>query len=85
MLDHVLRTARISHGGGLVLRGEPGIGKSALLDYAAERAEGMLVLRAVGVEAESTFAYAALHQLLLPIVHGIGELPGPQERCRADD
>jgi DNA-binding CsgD family transcriptional regulator len=77
-LEEMLARARDHQGTGLVVRGEPGIGKSALLGYAAERAAGLRVLRAVGVEAESTLAYAALHQLLLPILDRLDALPEPQ-------
>jgi len=62
----------------LVLRGEAGIGKSALLDYAAERAEGCRVLRATGVEWEMELPFAALHQLCAGLLHGRERLPAPQ-------
>ena len=77
-IDGLLRNAREQRGAGLVIRGEPGIGKSALLEYAAGQAGGMLVLRATGVEAESALAYAALHQLLHPVLRHLGALPEPQ-------
>ena len=54
--------------GALVLRGEAGIGKSALLDYAIAQAEGFRVLRALGVSSEAEIAFAGLHQLLRPIM-----------------
>ncbi|HEX2034700.1 MAG TPA: ATP-binding protein, partial [Chloroflexota bacterium] len=77
-IDRLLARARAGEGGGLVLRGEPGIGKSALVTYAAERAGGMRLLRAAGVEAESTLAYATLHRLLRPVLGWTSRLPGPQ-------
>jgi DNA-binding NarL/FixJ family response regulator len=77
-IDALLDGARDGHGGGLALRGEPGIGKTALLEYAAGRAGGMRVLRTVGVEPESDLAYATLHRLLLPVLDGIDKLPSPQ-------
>jgi DNA-binding CsgD family transcriptional regulator len=77
-IDETLRQARGQQGAGLVIRGEPGIGKSALLEYAAGQAKDMLILRATGVEAESTLAYAALHQLLLPVLAHVDTLPEPQ-------
>ncbi len=79
-IDRLLEAARAGGGGGLVLRGEPGIGKSALLDAAAARAAdaGMRVLRAVGVEGEASLGYAALHQLLLPALDRLDALPAPQ-------
>src|SRR5690242_14106002 len=70
--------------GSLLLSGEPGTGKSALLAAAADRASGTgdeggaRVLRAQGVESESELAFAALHQLLLPVLDRLGRLPEPQ-------
>jgi DNA-binding CsgD family transcriptional regulator len=60
------------------LRGEPGVGKTALLDYAAGRANGARVLRATGIETESELAFAGLHQLLGTDVERIDSLPAPQ-------
>src|SRR5262245_7983943 len=77
-IDGVLAGARGGRGGGLLLRGEPGAGKSALLDAAAERAGGMTVLGAAGAEAEAALAYAALHQLLRPVLGRVDGLPEPQ-------
>jgi len=67
-------------GGALVVRGEAGIGKSALLAAASRRAtdSGMLVLGATGVQAEAQLPFAGLHQLLRPILAGGQELPAPQ-------
>ncbi|MFJ7278217.1 AAA family ATPase [Kitasatospora sp. NPDC098663] len=69
---------RAAEGQPLVLRGETGVGKSALLDYAAELAsrEGHLVVRATGVEAESQLPYAGLHQLLCPLLPDAAEPDG---------
>jgi DNA-binding CsgD family transcriptional regulator len=80
-IDRMLERTRAGEGGGLVLRGEPGIGKSVLLSYAAERADGMRVLRAVGVEAESILAFATLYRLLRPVLDRAQELPEPQARA----
>ena len=80
-IDRMLERTRAGEGGGLVLRGEPGIGKSVLLSYAAERADGMRVLRAVGVEAESMLAFATLYRLLRPVLDRAQELPEPQARA----
>jgi hypothetical protein len=77
-IEALLERAR---GGGLVLRGEPGIGKSTLLGYAAERASGMRVLHTVGVEPESDLGHATLHRLLLPVLDSIHQLPEPQARA----
>jgi DNA-binding CsgD family transcriptional regulator len=67
-------------GAALVVRGEPGIGKSALLRAASDRAvaNGMTSLRATGIQSETALAFAGLHQLLLPVIDGIEDLPGPQ-------
>ncbi|WP_165960137.1 ATP-binding protein, partial [Nonomuraea longispora] len=81
LLDSLLRRAAEGRGGGVVLHGEPGIGKTALLSYAEERASGFQVLRAVGVEPEADLAYASLHQLLMPALGSVGELPGPQAQA----
>ncbi len=62
----------------LVVRGEPGIGKSALLSYARQQAPPMLVLSASGAEAESDLAFAGLHELLRPVLSYLGEIPGTQ-------
>src|SRR5262249_5632216 len=64
--------------GTLVLRGEPGIGKSALLEYAAARAGGCEVVRATGVESGMELPFAALHQICLPFLDHVDRLPGPQ-------
>jgi DNA-binding CsgD family transcriptional regulator len=62
----------------LVLRGEAGIGKSALLDYLSDRAPDCWVARASGIEAEMELPYAGLHQLLGPFLNDLDHLPGPQ-------
>ena len=77
-LDAVLQRARAGQGGALVLRGEAGIGKTALLDYAIESAPDLRVLRAAGVESEAELASAALHQLCAPLLDRLERLPGPQ-------
>jgi DNA-binding CsgD family transcriptional regulator len=81
LLEALLRRACEGHGGGVVLHGEPGIGKTALLSYAEEHATGFQVLRAVGVAPEADLAYATLHQLLLPALGLVDELPGPQAQA----
>ena len=65
----------------LVVRGDAGVGKSALLDNMARRATNVSVLRAVGVESEMELAFAALHQLCLPLLDRLPHLPEPQ--CEA--
>jgi DNA-binding NarL/FixJ family response regulator len=80
-IDRLLAAARDGRGGALAVSGDPGIGKSALLAYAGQRAEGLRVLHAVGVEGESRLAYAALHQLLRPLLGRAERLPAPQARA----
>ena len=65
----------------LVVRGEPGVGKSALLEYLAGRAAGCRVVRAAGVESEMELAFAGLHQLLAPALDRIDRLPEPQREA----
>lgn len=62
----------------LVLRGEAGIGKTALLEFVAECAQGFKTARAAGVESEMELAFAALHQLCAPLLDYLDELPAPQ-------
>ncbi|WP_433436520.1 AAA family ATPase [Nonomuraea sp. CA-141351] len=81
LLESLLMHASQGRGGGVILQGEPGIGKSALLSCAEERAVGFRVLRAVGAEPESDLAYATLHQLLLPVLGQVDGLPGPQAQA----
>jgi DNA-binding CsgD family transcriptional regulator len=70
--------ARASRGAALVLRGLPGVGKSALIDDAVSTAEGLLVLRTSGIESESPLAFAALQRLLRPVMDLVEPLPLPQ-------
>jgi AAA ATPase domain len=65
----------------LVVRGEPGVGKSALLNYLAGHAPGCRVVRAAGVESEMELAFAGLHQLLAPVLDRVERLPGPQREA----
>lgn len=77
-VDRLLSMVRDQVGSALVVRGQAGIGKSALLGYAEGYADGMCVLRAVGVESEAELAFATVHQLLRPLHDGIARLPAPQ-------
>ena len=77
-MDRLLQAVREGRSGVLVLRGEAGVGKSALLAYAGDRAVGVTVLRAAGVEAEVELPFAALHQLLRSLLGRLGRLPAPQ-------
>ncbi|MBJ2121501.1 AAA family ATPase [Arthrobacter sp. MSA 4-2] len=75
----LLAIARAGRGGVLVLRGEAGIGKSALLDDFCERATDFLVARLAGVESEMDLAYSGLHQLCIPFLGHLNRLPAPQQ------
>src|SRR3954468_19339363 len=77
-IELLLDQTRAGHGGSLILSGEPGVGKSALLDFAAERASGAAVLRTTGLQSEAELPFAALHQLLRPLLPRIGDLPPAQ-------
>jgi DNA-binding CsgD family transcriptional regulator len=66
-----------------VLRGEAGVGKSALLGYLSDRVADWHVARAAGVESEMELAYAGLHQLCAPMLDQLGRLPGPQREALA--
>jgi DNA-binding CsgD family transcriptional regulator len=77
-LDQVTAALRAGESGVLVVRGGPGIGKSALLDHAIESSSGLRVLRATGVESEMELAFAALHQLCAPLLDQLDGLPLPQ-------
>lgn len=77
MIDDLVEAAGSGEGRALVLRGEAGVGKSALLDLAAATGD-VSVLRAGGFEAETGLAYAALHELLRPLSGLLDALPGPQ-------
>ncbi|GAA3228083.1 LuxR family transcriptional regulator [Pseudonocardia petroleophila] len=78
VLDRLVAAAAGGAGSGLVLWGEPGIGKTALLDHAVGRASGSTVLRCRGTRLESGLAFAALHQLLWPVADRLDTLPAPQ-------
>ena len=74
----LVEAARSSRSGALILRGEPGVGKTALLEDARERARDMQVLAARGIEAETELPFAGLHQLVRPALHLLERLPEPQ-------
>ena len=82
-VDGVLDQARAGSSAVLVLRGEPGIGKTALLGYAAGRALSFRVIRAWGVESEMELAFAGLHQLCVPMLGRLEQLPRPQRDALA--
>jgi DNA-binding CsgD family transcriptional regulator len=76
-MERLLTAARTGHGGSIVVCGEPGIGKSTLLEHAIASAAGFQVLRAVGHEAEKELAFAAAQQLCAPILPTLRDLPAP--------
>src|SRR3954467_11158578 len=77
-LDQLLAGVRAGQSQVLVLRGEAGVGKSALLDYVRHSASGCRVARAVGVESEMELPFAGLHQLCGPMLDRLDRLPDPQ-------
>src|ERR1700743_3505210 len=77
-LSELLDAARAGRSGVLVMRGEPGIAKSALLEYAVESAAGLRVARVAGVESETELPFAALQQLCAPLLDKLEGLPDPQ-------
>lgn len=78
MLEGCLADARAGRGAALVLYGEAGIGKSALLDHTGDHAAGCRVLRIAGIESEAELAFGALHQLCAPLHTRFERLPEPQ-------
>jgi len=80
-LEGVLAAVRDGLSGVLVLRGEAGVGKTSLLDWAARQADEMQVARVAGAEAEMDMGFAGLHQLLVPFLGGLEGLPGPQRQA----
>ena len=79
-LDRLVDAVRAGESRALVMRGEPGVGKTVLLDYLAGRASdaACLVTRATGVQSEMELAFAGLHQLCVPMLSHAERLPGPQ-------
>ncbi len=78
-LDRLLESVRAGESRVLVVRGEAGVGKSALLRYLREGASGCRIVRAAGVESEMELPFAGLHQLCAPLLDGLQRLPGPQQ------
>jgi AAA ATPase domain len=81
VLDQLIDGVRAGGSGVLVVRGEPGVGKSALLDYLARHASGCRVVRVAGVQSEMELAFAGLHQLLSPMLDHLERLPVPQREA----
>jgi DNA-binding CsgD family transcriptional regulator len=78
VLDQFVEAIRAGESRVLVLRGEPGVGKTALLDYLVRRASGCRVVRVVGVQSEMELAFAGLHLLCVPMLDRLDRLPQPQ-------
>jgi DNA-binding CsgD family transcriptional regulator len=78
-LEDILAAVRDGLSGALVLHGEAGIGKTALLDWAAGRVGDMQLARVAGLETEMDLGHAGLHQLLVPFLDGLDRLPAPQQ------
>ncbi|MFC7037006.1 ATP-binding protein [Nonomuraea rubra] len=83
VLDGVLADVRSGPGRALLVRGEAGVGKSALLDYLVGRSAGCRVVRAAGVESEMELPFAGLHQLCAPMLDRLDRIPGPQAEALA--
>src|SRR3954447_22981881 len=83
VLRDLLGNARTGMGGALVLRGDAGIGKSTLLEQAIASAPDLQVLRVVAAESEMALGFAAVHQLVHPLLPCLGRLPEPQQRALA--
>jgi DNA-binding CsgD family transcriptional regulator len=82
-LNALLEKVRMGMSGALVLRGEAGIGKTALLDSAISSANDFQVVRALGIESEMELGFAGLHQLVVPFISRLERLPAPQRHALA--
>lgn len=80
-VERLVASARLGRGGALAITGEPGVGKTALLRFAAGCATGMRVLRVAGSEPEREIPFGALHQVLRPALDRLDEIPGPQAQA----
>src|SRR3954462_11742182 len=78
VLEQGLQGARNGRSGAVVLRGAAGVGKTALLEYAIQSAADLRIVHAVGAESEMELAFAALHQLCVPMLDRLERLPAPQ-------
>ena len=80
-VDDILARARDGQSAVLVIHGEPGIGKTALLRYAARQASGLRVAHVEGVQAEMELPLSGIQQLCAPLLYGLAELPEPQQNA----
>jgi DNA-binding CsgD family transcriptional regulator len=81
VLDRLVDAVRAGESRVLVMRGDPGVGKTVLLDYLAGRARGCRVARAIGVQSEMELAFAGLHQLCAPMADHLDRIPEPQREA----
>ena len=81
VLDRLVEAVRAGESRTLVVHGDPGVGKTVLLDYVAGRARGCRVARAAGVQTEMELAFAGLHQLCAPMLNQTEQLPVPQREA----
>jgi DNA-binding CsgD family transcriptional regulator len=81
MLDRLLKNVGGGQSAVLVIRGEAGVGKTALLRYAAAQAAGFRLVQIAGVESEMELPFAGLHQLCAPMLSRLDALPEPQQRA----
>src|SRR6476660_7590784 len=81
VLDRLIEAVGAGESRALVVRGEPGVGKTALLEYLVEQAPQFRVVRAAGVQSEMELAFAGLHQLLAPMLDRLEGLPVPQSEA----
>ena len=81
VLDRLLDDVRAGESRVLVVRGNPGVGKTMLLDYLAQGASGCRVVRVAGVQSEMELAFAGLHQLCVPMLDRLDRLPVPQREA----
>jgi DNA-binding CsgD family transcriptional regulator len=78
VLDRLVAAVRAGESRALVVHGEPGVGKTALLEYLAGQASGCRVTRVAGVQSEMELAFAVVHQLCAPMLDRLERLPAPQ-------
>ena len=81
VFDRFIEAVRAGESRVLVVRGDPGVGKTVLLDYLVSRAPGCRVARAVGVQSEMELAFAGLHQLCAPMLDHLEAIPVPQREA----
>src|ERR671924_1501672 len=81
VLDRLLERVRGGESAALVVRGEAGVGKTALLRYCARQAAGFRIAQIAGVESEMELPFAALHQLCAPMLDRLDALPEPQQKA----